>query len=327
MCFRRFAFMKSGITIAGVTVDSGKKVSAYVKIPGTDYSFPMTIINGVREGKILLASAGIHGWEYPGILATLRVAEEVDPKDVSGAIILPHIINISGFEERQTYVVPADEKRQNLNRMYPGDPDDNTLAGKIVRFTTEIAENCDFHIDLHSGDAVEDLQPIVIVGNGQGPELEESIAAAKVTCFPYRMISGGEPEYYNSSIINLHKPALLFERGGNGTYTEEEVEEDKNDILAIARFLGILPGEAPENTDQIFVDQKTWLEADATGMYIPFAKAGDMVSEGQKLYEIRDVWGNLLHEEFARYDARVFITPNTLAIKKGDDTVMYGHLS
>ena len=38
--------MKNSITIAGITVEPGQKVSQYVTVPGTDYQIPMTVING-----------------------------------------------------------------------------------------------------------------------------------------------------------------------------------------------------------------------------------------------------------------------------------------
>ena len=318
--------MKHSLDIAGITVKPGEKKSGYAKVPGTDYRFPITIVNGAEDGKILLASAGIHGWEYPGILATFEAAKRLDPSRMRGAVVLPHIINISGFEERQPYVVAADEKRQNLNRLYPGDPEDTTLAGRIVRFTSQIASLCDFHIDLHSGDAVEDLYPIVIIGNGEAALREESERAARVTRFGYRMYSGGRTEYYNSTIIDHKKPSLLFERGGSGVYTRQEVEDDVQDILAIAGFLGIIPVDAKVNENQKGTDRRAWLDAEATGMFYPFVKAGDPVREGQKLYEIRDHWGRLLSERSADFDGMVFIVPRTLAIKKGDDTVMYARV-
>ena len=318
--------MKDALTIAGLTAAPGEKVSAYVTIPETSFCFPITIINGSQDGPVLLASSGIHGMEYPGILATLRIASQLDPSDVAGAVILPHIINNSGFEERQPYVVPADEKRQNLNRLYPGDPQDATLAGKIVRFTSEIASHCDFHIDLHSGDAVEDLYPIVIIGNGNEAVKEAGLAAAKVTGFRYRMISGGRTEYYNSTAIDYEKPSLLFERGGSGAWTEQEVEDDVRDILAIARHLGIICGDAAENREQKATGQRRWLSSGSTGLFYSFVKPGEQVKEGQKLYEIRDVWGNLLEEVSAEFDGMVFIVPRTLAVKKDNDTVMYAQI-
>ena len=129
--------MKNSVTFGGITVASGEKVSQYVTVTGTDYKFPITIINGKEDGKIILASAGIHGCEYPGIQAMVELSKEIDPADVSGVVILMHCINISGFEERQTYVVPDDPERKNLNRLFPGEAIFGPLLEKKAIFDFE----------------------------------------------------------------------------------------------------------------------------------------------------------------------------------------------
>ena len=49
------------------------------------------------------------------------------------------------------------------------------------------------------------------------------------------------------------------------------------------------------------------------------------MKKGQKLGEIRDIFGNLLEEITAVFDGRIKISNNTLGVSKGDDTFMYGN--
>jgi predicted deacylase len=56
-----------------------------------------------------------------------------------------------------------------------------------------------------------------------------------------------------------------------------------------------------------------------------FVETGDEVKKGQKLGEIRDIFGNLLEEITAVFDGRIKISNNTLGVSKGDDTFMYGN--
>ncbi len=317
--------MKNSVTFGGITVASGEKVSQYVTVTGTDYKFPITIINGKEDGKTFLATAGIHGCEYPGIQAMVEMAKEIDPADVSGVVILMHCINISGFEERQTYVVPDDPERKNLNRLFPGNAD-GTLADKICAFLSEeFVAKSDFHVDIHSGDMVEKLDPCIIVC---APKESENNAfageAAKHTSFKYRLNSGGRTEFYNSSSIDRNVPSLLFERGAHGDWSKEEVDADKSDLINIMKYLKVLPGEAALNETQIFVKRHEWAEAEATGLLYMLVDAGDDVKEGQKLAEICDMFGNVINEVYAKFDGHVLIIASTLAIKKGDDLITYG---
>lgn len=323
--------MKNSITIAGITVEPGQKVSQYVTVPGTDYQIPMTVINGKEDGKTFLATAGIHGCEYPGIVSVVELAREINPEDVSGAVILVHCINVSGFNQRQIYVVPDDPERKNLNRLFPGIPaegEEETLANKICAFVSnDLVAKSDFHVDLHSGDMVEDLEACVICC---APKLSENNAyaneIAKCLSFKWRMNSGGRTECYNSSSIDQNVPSLLFERGGRGTWTREEVDADKADLRTVMKFMKILPGEVCANPYQYFFKRHEWTEAGATGLCYMFAKAGDDIVEGQKIAEITDMFGNLLETVTAKFDGHVVISTSSLAMQKGDDLITYGEV-
>lgn len=318
--------MRESITFGGITVAPGQKVSDYVTLPGTECKFPVTIVNGKEDGKTLLATAGIHGCEYPGIQAVVELAKEVDPTEMSGALVLTHCINMSGFEQRQIYVMPEDPERKNLNRLFPGNPD-GTLADKLCAFLMdEFVAKSDFHVDLHSGDMVEDLEACTIVCAPKGSENNAfATEVAKHTSFKYRMNSGGRTEFYNSSSIDKNIPSMLFERGGHGDCLREWVDDNKSDLINIMKFLGILPGEAVNYEDkQTFFNKHEWTEAGATGLLYKFANTGDDIKEGQKIAEIRDIFGNLLEEIHAKYDGHIIISASTLAISKGDDLVTYG---
>lgn len=317
--------MKNSITIGGITAAPGEKVSQYMTVTGTDYAFPVTIINGKEDGKVFLASAGIHGYEYPGIQAVVELANEIEPADVKGAVILVHCVNMSGFEQRQTYVVPDDPERKNLNRLFPGNSE-GTLAEKICAFfSDELVAKSDFHVDLHSGDAVENLEACVIVCAPKESENNRVAGEiAKHLSFKYRMNSGGRTECYNSSSIDKNVPSLLFERGGNGACPIEEVVADKKDLISVMQYLNILPGQAKINEEQVFFKRHEWTEAESKGMLYRFVDVGDDIKEGQKIAEIRDMFGNLVEELHAKFDGHVVICSNTLAVNIGDDLFTYG---
>ncbi len=319
--------MKENITYGGITVAPGEKVSGFATVPGTDYKFPITVINGKEDGKTFVATAGIHGAEYPGIIAVVELAKEINPAEVSGAIVLVHCVNVSGFEGRQTYVMPADPERKNLNRLFPGDWN-GTLADKLCAYISdEFAGRSDFHVDLHSGDMCKDLEACCICC---APKLSENNAysneIAKCLKFEYRMNSGGRTEYYNSTSIDKNIPSMLFERGRRGTWTREEVDDNKDDLKTCMKFMKILPGEVKENPNQKFFTRHEWAEAGATGLCYMYVKAGEDVKEGQKIAEITDYFGNVLEVVTAKYDGHAVISTSTLGMTKGDDLITYGEI-
>ncbi len=319
--------MNTSIKIGDIAVSPGEKMQHAFRIPGAEDCFlPVIVINGKEDGKIFLATAGVHGAEFPGIQACIELGQELDPEQVSGAVILVPVVNGSGFHGRRAYVCPADEENKNLNRVFPGRPD-GTKADKLAWFMTEeIIKKCDFHVDLHSGDIVESLEEFCAVGNTPDPKLRAFIIEASYhTSFTHRIHSGGQREVYNRSAIDLGIPSLLFERGGAGIVKREEIEKNKADLISLMQFLKILPGEPMDCSDsQVFYPWHHWGSAGASGCFYSHVKLGDEVRKGQLLYEIRDPFGNVLEEVRAEYDARVKILNNCLGIRKGDDTIMYG---
>lgn len=319
--------MRDAIVIGGLAVSPGEKIKHTFIIPGTDnYELPVVVINGKEDGKVFLATAGVHGAEFPGIQACIELAEEIDPSEVCGAVILVPVVNTPGFYGRRAYVCPVDEENKNFNKVFPGKPD-GSVADKVAHFITEeIVKKCSFHVDLHSGDIVEDLEEFCAVANTPDPEQKAFITeAAKHTCFTHRINSGGSGEVYNRTAILHGIPALLFERGGAGRVIPEEIRRNKADLISLMQFLNILPGEAEDHSDtQIFYPRHHWGEAEATGVFYSYVKLGDQIRKGQKIGEIRDPFGTVLETITAKYDARIKIINNCLGINRGDDTFMYG---
>ncbi len=311
--------------LGGIKLDRGTKKRVLLEAPGT-ISIPSYFICGAQPGPTVLFSAGIHGCEYPGIQALVELGKSLDPVELKGNLILITIFNLPGFLGRRPYVCPADEKEKNFNHIFPGSPD-GTLADITADFIMQnIVRFCDFHVDLHSGDMVEELEEYITVCNSPDQEVKDLCRkAAACTSFRHCLISGGRREFYNSSAIDLGVPSLLFERGGCGMWTEEEVQANISDLMSLLRHFEMLEG-APEDHSgtQILCPRSRWLEASESGLFYRFVRAGQEIIKGDKLGEIRDIWDREVLEEFyAEFDGRVKIACNTLGISAKNDTFMY----
>jgi len=81
----------------------GEIASGYLPVPekdGVGTRIPVTVIHGARPGKVLALVAGLHPFEYPPILALYRLKASLDPKDLSGTVLMVHIANLPGFQRR-----------------------------------------------------------------------------------------------------------------------------------------------------------------------------------------------------------------------------------
>src|SRR5438093_144082 len=127
------------------------------------YSWPFFSITGRREGPTFLITAGIHAAEYTGIDAAMRLGRMLDPGQLRGRVLIIPLLNRPGFYERSIYVNPEDN--ENMNRVFPGRPD-GTWSERFAHWLlNEVIAQCEYAVDLHAGDMIEDLRCAVRVGD------------------------------------------------------------------------------------------------------------------------------------------------------------------
>ncbi|MBA3448393.1 MAG: succinylglutamate desuccinylase/aspartoacylase family protein, partial [Pseudaminobacter sp.] len=116
---------------------------------------PICVIrNG--SGPTALLTGGNHGDEYEGPLALFDLARTLDPKNVSGTVIIVPAMNYPAFRAG-TRTSPID--KGNMNRSFPGRPD-GTVTEKIADyFQRELLPRADIVLDFHSGGKTLDFVP------------------------------------------------------------------------------------------------------------------------------------------------------------------------
>lgn len=316
--------MKPSFSIGPVSAAQGEKASGFLQVVNTDIGMPLTVINGEREGKTILICGGIHNAEYVGIQAAMELADEIDPKEVAGNIVIVRLANRTGFEHRTMSLVFEDGK--NLNRVFPGNAH-GTIADRIA-FTmeAEIFPKLDCFIDLHSGDGFEGLESYVYcLGNANDHVVETSRKMAEIAHVDYLVVSmtasGGAYNYAGS----LGIPSILLERGGNSTWCRSLVEEDKHDVSNILKYLGILDG-APHRHGEVPVDVSpvTYEDAPEAGCWYPEKQPGETFREGEVLGRIKDYFGKELYICRAKHDGIILYETISLCIMKDSPMVAYG---
>ncbi len=106
---------------AGRPIKPGETASVKISvqtISGDSTFVPVTIIHGKEKGPVLGLIAGIHGYEYPPIMALQKLQSNKNAADLHGTIILVQIANVKAFFGRSVFYSPVDGK--NLNRSFPG---------------------------------------------------------------------------------------------------------------------------------------------------------------------------------------------------------------
>ncbi|NLV87206.1 MAG: succinylglutamate desuccinylase [Clostridiales bacterium] len=301
-----------------IFADYDGKKQGYLRVPETQYNLPFTLIKGASSGKNLLITAGIHSCEYVSIEAALRLSRQLKPSLVHGSVLILPIMNISGFQSRQTTVVPEDMK--NLNRVFSGDPKGSN-SEKIAAFLSGgIFPHIDFYADLHCVCQFEELVPHLYF---YGDKAQNSSAeASKYINVPFAVRSSSTNSACGCA-ANLGIPSLLIERGGNGIWSESQVSDMLSDIYNLMRYLGILDGEAKLFSPKELTGCK-FIDDFPAGLWYPEKSSGSYFKKGESLGFIRDAFGGVIKNYIAPYDGAVLYQTASLWADSFCDLIAFG---
>ena len=317
-----------------VRANPGEIRSGYLQVPGPDgqaAAIPVTVIRGLREGPTLALVAGVHGYEYPPILALYRLKTILDPKALTGTLVLVHIANPPSFRARTIYYNPFDGK--NLNRVFPGDPNGTLSQRMALVLTTEIVEKCDALIDMHCGDGNEALMLYSYWMISPQAELNERTKAMALA-FGLRHIiiddtRGPDPadsKYLGNTALTRGIPAITTEAGMLGRTDEDSIARNLQGALNVMKLLKMIEGRPPVLENPVWIDKYEVVASNHDGLFAPAVELGAMVEAGQTVGVVRDDLGDIVEELKAPFAGIILYIINTPPANKGEPLFEVGRI-
>jgi len=317
--------------IGKMSVAAGQTQAGFLEVPGGETKIPVTVIHGTKPGRVLALVAGVHGAEYPPILALYRIKETVRPADLSGTLILVHIANLPSFQKRSIYFVPADGK--NLNRVFPGDPN-GTLSQRIAYvLTKEVVDRCDALIDMHCGDANEALIPYTYWMIG--PDAAAT-AEAKAMCLAFgiptiiiddtRSQDIKDSKYLGNTALLRNKPAITTEWGFLGRSDEVAIQKNAAGVMSVMRLFKMIPGEPESVSQPVWIDKYEVVNSAHDGLFFPEVEMGQYVAAGQRIGYLTDYFGARIETLTAPFDGIVLYIIGTPPANAGEPLFEVGRV-
>jgi len=328
-----FAAAQKILTVGGITAQPGEKVSGFITVPagadGPEVKLPVTVINGAKGGPVLALTAGVHGYEYPPILALQRLRKQLEPAQLSGAVIMVHVANIPSFLKRTIYYNPHDWV--NLNRAFPGKRDGTMCERIAYQITREVIDRCDYLIDNHCGDGNEDLTPYLYCTEVGDPALDARTKGLAVN-YGFKIIirESDRPKDREASVYCANtallrgKPAITIESGKLGRCDEEDIVRIVNGTYNTLKHLHMISGEPALLFEPVWVQELTHIWSEHDGLFYPLVHRAQHVQQGETVAYLTDFFGNILQEVKAPYDGIILYIIATPPMSTGEPMVSIG---
>jgi predicted deacylase len=303
-----------------------------IEVPaGSDaaLTIAVAVVNGAKPGPVLAVVAGSHGTEYASIIAVERLIQELDPKTISGTVILVPLINVPSFEQKIAHVNPTDNK--SMNRFYPGKMDGTQTDRASFLITREVVDKCDHLIDLHGGDLDESLRPYSY-WTKTGNEKQDAKSREMVLAFGLDtiIISADRPKdlaasrYLENTASLRGKASITAEAGHAGTVEPDDVKALVDGSLSVMRYLKMMEGAPLTVEAPVWIERVAGMTSDVNGIFYPAVKRGTYVQKGMKVGHITDHLGKTIFEAKAPESGVVLFIRAVPSMVKGDTIANIG---
>ncbi|MGL4976818.1 MAG: M14 family metallopeptidase [Cetobacterium sp.] len=263
---------------------------------GSPWYIPVTVIKGEKTGGKFLLNSGVHGNELNPILATYKVKEKLDPKNVKGTVTIVHGMNIPGLlnNTRGYKFAGNSENTSDLNRQM----DSGKVTAVDQKYSTLIWENllsknADKVIDLHTSGKGSQF-PLFVYADFRDSDIKKM---AQLTGSDIVKMDNGEKGSVETSFVQLGIPSITFELGSSETQEAEIVARATDGVLNNLVHWNYLDGQEVKSKVETFYGN-TWsrIRAQKGGFVEAKVKVMDKVKKDDVLFVQYDTFGNVVME-------------------------------
>ncbi|SER88489.1 succinylglutamate desuccinylase/aspartoacylase domain-containing protein [Pedobacter rhizosphaerae] len=315
-------------------VNSGSRLDTLIAFDKNNEleNLPLTLIKGRKQGAVFTIVAGIHGYEYPPIIAVQELLKEIDFNLLQGTLIILPLTNKASFYRRSPFINPLDGK--NLNTAFPGSANGSITEKIAYWITKEVIANTDVFLDIHGGDSNEDLLPFVCYYNNQQEAeqtekarlLSEASRMKYIVSYPYNLKKTEPAKYAFKQAVQDGVVALSVEAGKLGAVQTENVDLIKNAVYNMLNYSGMYNARKTVNdVNRKYLYNQTYVRVAEKGIFYSSVSSGDALTKGQNIGYITNDFGKILHRITAPVSGIVLYKVGTPPVNVGETLFCIGY--
>ena len=262
---------------------------------GGDEGFNLIELVGDGDGPTVSAVGGVHGDEFEGVVACLRLAETLAAMPMRGRLRLVPVAH-EVAHAASTRSSPIDGL--NLARSFPGDPAGQPTERLADALRKDVIEGSDLFVDLHSAGTAYAM-PLLVGWTDDGcATCTAGARAAEAFAMPvlWRHPGAVPPGRTLSAAHDAGIPAIYAEAEGGGTVTAPHADAYVGGMLRVLASLGGIAADAtgppPRDPPRRLAGEGNLdvpaMVAPFDGVCETFVRPLDSVTSGQRVATVVD---------------------------------------
>lgn len=259
---------------------------------------PVMVARGLTDGPVLGLTAAVHGNELNGISVVQRLFNEVDPSELRGTIVGVPVVNVPSF---------MDKKRRfndgvDLNHIMPGKADGNVSQVYAHRFIERLVKHFDYLLDLHTA-SFGRINSYYIRADMDDPIVQKLAILQNADIIVHNPPSDGT---LRGAADEMKIPAITMEVGNPNTFQRRLIRSGVTGIHNVLCHLNMVDDEIelPEK-EAVLCQSSFWMYTDSGGLLTVHVELREIVSKGQVVASLRNIFGDKIQEYTAPCDGIV----------------------
>ncbi|MDN2483748.1 succinylglutamate desuccinylase/aspartoacylase family protein [Vibrio agarivorans] len=269
------------------------------------YLLPVTVFKGEVEGPRVMITAGVHGDELNGVLASHQLIRALEKVTIKGTITIVSMINLPGMlnHSRDFHSSDPDASPSNLNRFFPGNATGDAANRLIDSVWSKLLKsNADCAIDLHTQTSGA-VYPLYVFADFRLPEALHMARLMNPDCILDDPGDAGVLETtWNQSLV----PSITVEVGMGKVTQQGLIDRSVDGMQNILKYIGVIDGQPSAPTLECKEGKTiTSIRARQGGFVLPQVELLSDVKAGDVVALQYDAFGQLIETYSAPNEGKV----------------------